>query len=101
MFYELLKRQYILQQNEAIKIVLMPFQEEEKSSTPTKTKEVVDRKRVTIKDSTGEVDITLWRNQASLSLPVGTWQLISDLKLNIHNGRRSFNSSYKTQALVS
>jgi len=40
MFYESLKRQYILKLNEDIKIVLMPFQEEEKSSTPTKTKEV-------------------------------------------------------------
>ena len=61
---------------------------------------MVDQKKVVVKDSTGEVEVTLWRDQASISVPVGTWQLMTDLRLNIWNGKKSFNSTFRTQVLV-
>ncbi|VDI24769.1 Hypothetical predicted protein, partial [Mytilus galloprovincialis] len=73
--------------------------EEEKTTKQTKTKEMVLPKRITVKDSTAEVEVTLWKDQANATLPVGSWQLVTDLRLNVYHGVKSFNSTFKTQIL--
>ncbi|XP_076081639.1 uncharacterized protein LOC143052479 [Mytilus galloprovincialis] len=83
---------------QAVSIIAKVVKEEATTQkTLSKTKEKVDYKAITLKDDSGEIKLSLWRQYASLSLSVGEFYYIANVKTHVFNNEMSLNNTYNTK----
>ncbi|CAG2200754.1 unnamed protein product [Mytilus edulis] len=68
--------------------------------TLSKTQEKVDYKAITLRDDSGEIKLSLWRQYASLSLSVGELYYIANVKTHVYNNEMSLNNTFNTKLEV-